>query len=196
MNESHRETWFIEQVLPHEGALRGYLGRFLRRSHDIEDVVQDTYARLIALGDEERGRIRQVQAYIFRTARNLAIDRLRRQPIVSLEKMTEIEGLDVIDEGVDGYTEVNARQELGLLRQAIAALPDRCRQVLTLRKVFGLSQKEIAARLAISENTVERHIANGMRACTEYVLRSTSDRSVSQSTPSVGAWPRGVRDVE
>jgi RNA polymerase sigma factor (sigma-70 family) len=53
-----------------------------------------------------------------------------------------------------------------LLTRAVARLPARCRQVFTLRKVYGLSQKEIAASLSISENTVEQHLAKGVRLCT------------------------------
>ena len=195
MSETDRETWFIERILPHEGALRGYLGRFLRRPHDAEDALHDTYARLIALSNEERGRIRQVHAYLFKTARNVAMDRLRKRPVISLERMTEIEELDVVDESLDGYGEIKARQELLLLRQAIASLPDRCRQVLTLRKVFGLSQRQIAEKLAITENTVERHVANGMRACTEYLLRLARNQPGAVA-PSGEARQKGPKDVQ
>jgi len=196
MPPTDRETWFIEQILPFEGALRGYLGRLLRRPHDVDDALQDTYARLIVLGEEERSRIRQVHAYVFKVARNVAIDRLRKQPIISLERLTEVEELDVIDESVDGYAEINARQELLLLQQAIASLPDRCRQVLTLRKVFGLSQKEIAAQLEITENTVERHIANGMRACADYLLSATREQITSGSQKVPSGHPKGRKNVE
>jgi RNA polymerase sigma-70 factor (ECF subfamily) len=62
-------------------------------------------------------------------------------------------------------------QELELLTQAIQSLPDRCRQVLTLRKIYGLSQKEIASELGIAEHTVEAQVANGMRRCAEFFTR-------------------------
>jgi RNA polymerase sigma-70 factor (ECF subfamily) len=58
--------------------------------------------------------------------------------------------------------------ELELLTQAIQSLPDRCREVLTLRKIEGLSQREIAARMGISEHTVEAQVANGMRRCAQF----------------------------
>jgi len=57
---------------------------------------------------------------------------------------------------------------LQLLIQAIQSLPDRCRQVVTLRKIYGLSQKETAARLDITENTVEVQSAIGLRKCIEF----------------------------
>lgn len=195
MSGTDREIWFIEQILPHEAVLRGYLARLLSRPHDVEDALQDTYVRLILLEDDERARIRQVHAYLFKTARNIAMDRLRKQPIVSLETMTELDESHLTDESLDGYAEINARQELLLLRQAIASLPERCRQVLTLRKVFGLRQKEIAAKLDITENTVERHIANGLRACAEFLLRTMHGPSGAAAQPTEER-PKGRKYVE
>jgi len=54
------------------------------------------------------------------------------------------------------------------LRRAISTLPERCRQVVTLRMAYGLSQREIAQRLGITENTVERQMGKGFRRCTEF----------------------------
>jgi RNA polymerase sigma-70 factor (ECF subfamily) len=176
LTEADRETWFVREVLPHEGVLRGYLGRFFKQAEDIDDALQDTYARLIVLSDDERSRIRSPHAFLFTTARNIALDRLRRQRVVSLEIMAEMEELDVIDESPSAYDEINSRQELNLLSQALAALPERCRQVVTLRKVYGLPQKEIAARLSITENTVETQVANGMRLCAAYLFALTGGK--------------------
>jgi RNA polymerase sigma-70 factor (ECF subfamily) len=66
---------------------------------------------------------------------------------------------------------VSQNEESDLLRQAVAALPERCRQVVTLRMAFGLSQREIAARLGITENTVERQMGKGIRRCSEFFAR-------------------------
>jgi RNA polymerase sigma-70 factor (ECF subfamily) len=54
--------------------------------------------------------------------------------------------------------------ELGVLVEALEALPPRCREVVVLRKVDGLSQREVAAEMGIAEDTVEKQIAKGMRA--------------------------------
>ncbi|MBE2212268.1 MAG: sigma-70 family RNA polymerase sigma factor, partial [Opitutaceae bacterium] len=58
-------------------------------------------------------------------------------------------------------------RELEHLTAVIQALPERSRQVLTLRKIYGLSQREIAVRLGIEERAVEAHLADGMRRCIE-----------------------------
>ena len=98
-------------------------------------------------------------------ARNVALSWLRHRQVVPIELVADLEALELLDER--GLVEeiVNSHQELALLTAAVARLPARCRQVFTLRKVYGLSQKEIAAELDISENTVEQHLAKGMRLC-------------------------------
>jgi len=59
-------------------------------------------------------------------------------------------------------------QELEMLTQAIQSLPTRCRQILTLRKIYGLSQKEVAAELGISEHTVEAQGTIALRKLGEF----------------------------
>jgi RNA polymerase sigma-70 factor (ECF subfamily) len=173
VSDGSARAWLITHVLVHEAALRAYLARFLTNAADIADVIQDTYAKLLLLAESERRRIASPHAYLFTTARHVALDRLRRQRTVSLDALTETERSGVLGHGRTPDEDVNARQELALLAQAIAALPDRCRQVLTLRKLYGLSQKEIASRLGIAEHTVEKHIANGVRLCAEFMKRKS-----------------------
>jgi RNA polymerase sigma-70 factor (ECF subfamily) len=108
---------------------------------------------------------------LFTTARNLAIDQLRRQAVVPMDSIAEIADLPVYDNGLTPDEAATLNQELELLTDAIQTLPERCRQVLTLRKIYGLSQKEIADRLGISEHTVEAQIGNGMRRCASYFAR-------------------------
>jgi RNA polymerase sigma-70 factor (ECF subfamily) len=101
----------------------------------------------------------------------LAIDELRRQNVVSISTLTETQEL-YVDEGSPSPAEAAAKkQELEYLIQAIQSLPDRCRQVLTLRKIYGLSQKDIARQLGISEHTVEAQVGIGMRRCAEFLAR-------------------------
>ncbi|MEO6243831.1 MAG: sigma-70 family RNA polymerase sigma factor [Opitutaceae bacterium] len=163
------DRWFAEQVLPHEPMLRAWLrGRFPSLA-DPDDLVQETYARVLAA--RRSAPIGSAKAFLFTTARNLALDRMRREKIIALEPLTETQGLSVLED-VPGVSEsVGRRQELELLTQAIQSLPERCRQVLTLRKIYGLPQREIAAQLGISEHTVEAQVGNGMRKCAEFLAR-------------------------
>ena len=163
--------WFEHCVLVYEGQIRSFLRHYFAEGNDIEDCIQETYARLLAMTPEARATVRQWHAFVFTTARNVGLNMLRRRRVISLDAVAELEASDVLmDSAPTTFEEVNARQELALLRKAIAALPERCRQVFTLRKVHGLPQKEIARQLGISENTVEQHVAKGVRTIARFIF--------------------------
>ncbi len=161
--------WFTEEVLPHESALRAWLAGRFGRDCEIDDLVQETYARL--LRSDTAPRPGAAKAFLFAAARNLAIDQLRHRRVIPFEPITELPESHVMDDKPGVGETVSRRQELELLTAAIQSLPERCRQVLTLRKIYGLSQKEIAAQLAISEHTVEAQVGLGVRRCAEYLAR-------------------------
>ena len=184
MVEFDRQAWFAQQILVHEVRLRGYLRRFLKTPSDAADVVQETYARLLSLDDHELVAIRSPRAFLFTAARNLALEWSRRERLNFREFLPETGTSSVLDESPSAYEQLGVRQELELLGRAIARLPARCREVLVLRKLYGLSQKEIAARLGITENTVEKHAANGVRLCAGYIGASLhGDAGASAGEP-------------
>jgi RNA polymerase sigma factor (sigma-70 family) len=169
-HDSENGRWLAEHLAPHEPMLRAWLAARFPHLGDIDDIVQEAYAHVIAA--RARGtEMRSPKAFLFATARNRAIDLLRSHAAHRTETMAEIDALNVLDE-TDGVSEAIARnQELELLTQAIQSLPERCRQVLTRRRLYGLSQKEVAARLGVSENTVEHQVTIGVRKCTEFLAR-------------------------
>lgn len=150
--------------------LRAWLRARFPTITDVDDLVQESYVRVI----RARGTgvvVTSVKAFLFATARNLAVDLVRRRQTLGLEPLAEMERLSVLED-VPGVSEtVGHQQELELLTQAIQSLPERCRQVLTLRKIYGLSQKEIAAQLGISEHTVEAQVGNGVRKCAAFLAQ-------------------------
>ncbi len=113
-----------------------------------------------------------MRAFCLTVARNVALDWLRHRQIVPIDLVADMEALDVLDEGAQIEEIVNAHQELALLASAVEKLPTRCRQVFTLRKVYGFSQKEIAERMQISENTVEQHLTKAARRCAQALFES------------------------
>jgi RNA polymerase sigma-70 factor (ECF subfamily) len=165
--DAEQTRWFLEEVQPHEAALRAYLRVRFPTLRDIDDLVQDTYARLIrAYGS---GQVSQPKAYLFATARNAALDFFRRERIVSIESLAEIQELPVLEERPDAAEKTCHDQELAILSEAIGALPPRCREILTLRRLRGLSHREIAAALGISEHTVNAQLAIGLLRCRQYL---------------------------
>ena len=163
---SENDRWFAEEVQPHERSLRTYLGSLFPSLLDIDDLVQEAYVRLIRA--KSAGRISYAKAFLFTTARNAALDLFRRRKVVSIEAIGDMSELSVLENGPDAAEALNKQQELELLAEAVRTLPDRCRQVLTLRLLYGLSHKEIAAQLRLSEHTVKAQLAKGMRRCADY----------------------------
>ena len=158
--------WFDEEVKPHEPALRAYLRGVFPSLTDLDDLVQESYSRLLRA--REAGKVHYVKSFLFAIARNAALDICRRNGIVSIESIGDMAEMNVIDERPDAADAVNKQQELELLASAVRSLPERCRQVLTLRLLYSLSHKEIASQLGISDLTVKAQISKGMRRCAEY----------------------------
>lgn len=115
-----------------------------------------------------KGRIGSPRALLFTIARNLARDALRKHKVIAFESLEECDHATLPAEEGNGFGSMSKQQELALLVEAVQTLPERCRQVVTLRMVYGLPQREIARQLDISENTVEKHMALGIRRCTEF----------------------------
>lgn len=162
-----QDRWFAEEVQPYEASLRAYLRYSLRSLADVDDLMQDCYARLLRARDG--GEIRSIRPFLFTVARNAVRDLLRRRAVADTMAITETVALPVLEDGPNVVAFVSRREELALLTEAIHALPERCRHVFLLRKIQGLSQKEIAARLGITENTVETLVAKGARRCADHL---------------------------
>jgi RNA polymerase sigma factor (sigma-70 family) len=166
------ERWFEEELRPHEPALKSWLRARFPTLVDVDDIVQEATVRVWRRQAHPRAvPLRSVKAALFVVARNAVIDLLRRKAVAKTYSVAEIGELSVLDESADVVRTVVARQELELLTDAVRTLPDRCRQVITLTKVYGLSEREVAERLRISENTVRTQVVRGMERCAEYLRR-------------------------
>lgn len=180
-----RALWLARWILPHEPVLRRWLAR-LSAAVETDDIVQETYALLAGLPGTSH--IRDPRAYLFTTARSLLLQQVRRARIVPIESVAEIEALCIQEEGSPTESAFTERQQLTRLAQEIARLPDKCREAFVLRKIHGYSQREIADRMHISENTVEKHIGKGLR-----LLMSAMAGSLEPAGAAARTGPKRAR---
>lgn len=162
-----RSRWLARHVLPHEPALRAWLRRREVDGLETDDIVQETYAVLAAMASVDH--IDSPRAYAFQTAQSLILRHLRRARVVRIEALGDMESLNTAGEEPTPERQTAARQELRHVSDLIAALPAKCREAFTLRRIAGLSQRQVAQRMGISESTVEKHIGRALRTLMDAV---------------------------
>lgn len=141
--------------------LRRYLARLIGSQTEAQDLAHEAYAKVLpALRDKE---ISQPQAFLYTTAKHLALDQLKRrtrapfdasQPADSAAALSSAPGVEAI---------VMAREEWALLERVVAELPPGCRQVLLLRTIDRMSHAEIAEKLGLARSSVEKHLLRATR---------------------------------
>lgn len=161
--------WFAEEVQSHDSSLRAYLRGTFPTVRDVDDVVQESYLRIWRARTGQP--IRCGRGFLFRVARNVALNLLNRRRHSPIVAVKDLRCLDVVEDGPNAATTACAREELLLLARAIDSLPARCREIVILRRLKNVPQKEIAARLGIAEDTVEVQVARGVKRCGAYLRR-------------------------
>lgn len=161
--DDHRRKivrWVGTEVMPHERGVRLWLTRSGVPEGDVDDLIQEAYCRMSALDSVDH--IARPDSYFFQIARNLLIEQVRRSRIIRFETAAALENLSD-DDHASPERITAGRRELERVQGLISGLPERCRRIFELRKIHGLSQKEIAARLGVTESVVENDGAKGLR---------------------------------
>ncbi len=186
-----RLEWFKAIILPHEAALRARLRRLCPQGFDVDNLVAESLAR--AYGAKDIGRITNGRSYLFAIARNLMIDAARRDTIVSLDFVAD---LDVLRSDDSLEAAITARDELRRLQVIIDTLPPQPRRVFLLRRVHDLSLNEIAGQMSLSVSTVEKHLAKAVMLVAKAVSEreeSGFERTTRQSGQQAGDRRPGFR---
>ena len=186
-----RESSFDELVNETREGLANYLRRLVSSPDDVQGIMQDAYLKVfVALGKDRTGGHAPV-ALLYQVARNLAVSRLRHQKVVqrSLPAVTVAEELRTARKTAE--QQISKSQKLNELMLVINALPPRCRDVFVLRWIHGLSQRAIGEQLQISESTVEKHLAKGLKYCKAKLGRRPAG-DVLQAAPTRVAGEMGA----
>ncbi|HMN78980.1 MAG TPA: RNA polymerase sigma factor [Burkholderiaceae bacterium] len=156
--------------------LRRYLQRQVADPHEAQDLVQEVYERLMTMQRAGKS-IEEARALLYQIARNLLIDRHRL-----LRSRQHVSDSELSDMPAAGDSEPEAvltgNQMLARLSGAIEGLPPRCREAFVLHKFEGLSHAQVAARMGISVNMVERHVMLAVAACRKVLQSATLSNSV------------------
>lgn len=155
------DEWFAEEILVHEEILMRYLHRTWSNRDEAFDIRQDAYVRVYEAASGSRPV--SPKAFLFATARNLMADRIRRDRVVSIEVMGDLESLNVSMDEPEPSEKADVWQELKALALAFDALPPRCREVVWLNKVDELTYQQVAERLGVTQKTVEKQMTKGVR---------------------------------
>lgn len=186
------DLWFQTHILVHEEALMRFLARSWSNYNELDDIRQEIYVAVYAAAARSLPHL--PKAYLFKTARHLLIDRIRRSRVVSIEAIGGWEELDDLRTMVDepsSERRASARQELYRLAAAFDELPQRCREVLWLRRVEDLPQKEVARQLNVSEGAVEKALARAVYLLAQRLSGSQpSDAPKSSRKSSVSKQTR------
>jgi RNA polymerase sigma factor (sigma-70 family) len=151
--------WFTDEVHPHESSLRSYLRGSFPAVRDVDDVVQESFLR--AWKARAQQPVRSAKAFLFRIARNVALDLVRRGRASPLETVGELALLPVADERPGVFDALSMNERIALLTDALDALPPRSRELVVLCKLQGRSYREAALALGLSEKTVAEHVYRG-----------------------------------
>ncbi|WP_448250035.1 RNA polymerase sigma factor [Thalassotalea agariperforans] len=152
-----------------ESSLKYFISGYVINPQDVDDVCQETFLRTYKSSLEKE--VQSPKSFMFRVAKNLIFSNFRR---ASTQLNEYVEDINIVDSTIDLdnlENNVLAQEKLGVMCEAIAALPNKCRQVVIMRKVYGLSTKDIAARMNISPSTASNYITRGMCAYNDAIAQ-------------------------
>lgn len=167
------DAWFQREVLPLESALMQYLQHNWRNRSDIADMRQDIYVQVFESALKELPT--HPKAFLFTTARNHLIRKMRREQIVPIEAVSDFEALSAAMDSPGPERTTVARDELRRLQAVIERLPARAREAFLMQQVDGLSRKEIAARMGVGEETVKSHLQTAGEMLADLLLGEPVD---------------------
>ena len=173
----------LEAYQSHLSGLKSFLSRMLSNPHDVEDVVQETFIR--AHLAERHSQIEQPKSYLFKIARNVALNQFRQDMRRPTDFIEDYNPASVLLNDDTLEDEVLAQEKFEILCGAVASLPPKCRKVYLMRRVYGMSYKDIASALDLSVKTVEKHLRKGYARCDDYMDKRLGPVGETDSVRSV-----------
>ncbi len=160
--QSKVTTTFVE--------LSAQIRRFVSRivlPDDVEDIVQETFVK--SYEADLKQDIKYTHSYMLKTAKNLALNHVAKWDNKHNDSLDTGDDYQQHLKSMQLEDEVTSKERFLLFCRATEQLSQPVRKCFILKKVYGLSQKEIAKQMNLSESTVEKHIAKGLLKSMQYM---------------------------
>jgi len=162
MAASDLGAWFVREVFPLEATLMSVLQRYWQNKSDLADLKQEVYLKVYEAAKTRRPD--PVKPFLLTVARNVVIDKIRKDQVVPIEAVADLDVLNIAADAPGPERQIQAREELRRLQAAMSQLPPRYREAIVLAQVEGLSGPEIAQRMGISRSAVSHYLKRSLRA--------------------------------
>ena len=164
-NKSGRNSNLVSLYKNQKPLFMRFAFRFLKKPHDVEDVVQEAFVKLMELKNNRQ--IAHPKSYIYQSIKNLSLNRIGKLEHRITDQIGDFESESVQIYGIPLDEQFEHQEKLEAFCKAVSRLPEKCRHVYVLRRVYGLSHQEISQQMGISVKTVEAHLAKAMIRCTD-----------------------------
>lgn len=161
----------------HNDALLHFIAAKLGSTQEAREVAQEAYVRLLSL--DGRSAIGFLRAFLFKTAANLAVDRLRQRARRQTATLARTCDLDIAEFSPDRQLE--GEQALKVLSEALEELPQKCREAFLMYRLDGLSCRDVAQRIGLQERMVWLYISRALEHLHARVY-GTAEPGATQAT--------------
>jgi len=184
-----RARWLASSIIPHEERIRRSISAWrLPAELEVDDILQEAYAKLSSLASVAQ--ISSPVAYFLQVSRSIFLMHVRRAKLVQIDVMADLEHMQIAADEPGPEASVSDSQQLRILADAVAALPEPNRTIFKLRMVDEMQLKSIGAALGMSENAVQKMLARSLKLLATALARGGKPRcraSMDSGLPAEGA---------
>jgi RNA polymerase sigma factor (sigma-70 family) len=171
-------AWFMREILSLEAKLMRYLQHNWRNASDHPDLRQEVYVRVLEAAQSHIPD--NAENFLFVCARNMLVDRIRREQVVPMEMFADFDVLGLATDEPQPDRLLMEREDVRRLEAAMVKLPPRTREAIALAFFEGLTGKEIAKRMGVAHRVASRFVARGTVVLAD-ILGGTSDEGSPKS---------------